>query len=67
MRPTKRQREFVRAVKRLTSRRGFAPSYSEIADELGVSRARVQALVKRCTDIGLVSQEFGVARSVCVR
>lgn len=66
--PTLRQVELLRALDRLTARRGFAPSVRELGLELGIARANTAgSAAKQHLDnlqaMGLVVREHNVARS----
>jgi hypothetical protein len=61
-----RQRDFARAVKILTKRRGIPPTLAEVAKEISVSLPRAVQLADACQSRGAVSRERRVARSLRV-
>lgn len=62
--PTREQGRTLEAIRKLT-RGGVPPSYAELQEELGIaSRGGVHRLLHALKDRGLVTFEFGRARSL---
>lgn len=63
--PTKRQKEVLDCIRRLTAAQGYAPSRSEIARELGVgTQQAVDAHVKALIAKGWLQRTKGSARTL---
>ena len=60
---TPRQRELMTRLEAGRERFGVAPSYEELAEEMGLSLAAVVYKVKALTKKGLVQRTVGVHRS----
>lgn len=58
-----RQRQLCDAIERLSQARGYGPSQRELAEELGVSLARVSQLVAKCEADGLLTRLSKSART----
>jgi SOS-response transcriptional repressor LexA len=58
-----RKRQLVEAIDRTGQARGFAPTQRELAQELGLSLARVAQLVAACEADGLISRKAMSART----
>lgn len=58
------QEETLACIKKLTDARGIAPTYQEIADELGISVNAVFERVRWIEKKGYVSQIPGASRSL---
>ena len=64
---TKRQRDAFKFIQDFWRENQYAPSYSEIADGLGVQRSRAYCLVSQLQERGFVSTMRGKARSIYLK
>ncbi len=62
---TRRQRQILDFINDFSERSGYAPSYREIGDELGLSSpATIHEHIKALTDKGFLKTDFNRARSI---
>lgn len=61
---TPRQRDYLRVIQGEITRRGYAPTYSDIAEPMGVSPQAVRLVVTTLQRDGYVAQEYATARSL---
>jgi hypothetical protein len=61
-----RMLDLVAAVNAIGGRQGYPPSFRQIAAELGIGLATVNALVWQCKERGLIEFDPGVVRSIRV-
>lgn len=62
---TKRQREVLRAIDRLTAKRGKPPSFRELANQLGISSINgIQCHLRSLRSKGLVDWDEGRSRTL---
>lgn len=64
---TKRQKQAMDFIKSFWAENGYAPSYEEIKEHLGLqSKSNVHAIVFRLVERELISMRPGMARSIIV-
>ena len=61
---TPRQAAVEQAVVSLTARRGYPPTYREVASEVGVSLATTRQKVAALEKAGVLQHDVGVCRSL---
>jgi Mn-dependent DtxR family transcriptional regulator len=55
--PPDREPELLEAIARLTEERGHCPSFTELGDEMNVSRQRIAKMVASAVERGVLSKE----------
>jgi SOS-response transcriptional repressor LexA len=63
---TPRQFDCLKAIERLSKAKGFTPTFSEVAADLGVNATRVAQLMSHLAHKGWITREPRVARGIRV-
>jgi len=61
---TKRQRDYMKAIRSIATRNGYPPSLAEISAEAGTSKGVTRDMVLLLERNGYVDRDYATARSI---
>lgn len=61
-----REQELLEAIRESHQAKGYVPSRRELAEMIGISTTRVQQLVDRCCEKGLLERQPHAARAFVI-